>query len=62
MRFTGLEASGWAGKPQSVLWSINTVLPFQTAAGARGHRDSHEKESLLTKKGPFQTSFSKLPR
>lgn len=51
-----------AGKPQPMLWSINTVLPFQTPAGTRGHRDNHEKESLLTKKGPFEPSFSKLPR
>lgn len=60
-RFPGLPASGWAGKPQPVLWSISTVLPFQTPAGTKGDRDSHEKEALLTKKGPFEPSFSKLP-
>lgn len=61
-RFPGLPASGWAGKPQPVLWSINRVLVFQTLAATRDHRDSHEKESLLTKKGPFEPSFTKLPR
>ena len=40
---------------------MNTVLPFQTPAGTRGHRDSHEKESLLTKRGPFEPHFFKLP-
>lgn len=42
--------------------SIKTALPSQTPAGTRDHRDSHEKESLLTKKGTLWTKLFQVAK